>query len=82
MLQFVFREINIRKLSGESWVGAKEILNVPAFQLVILDRPHARIWRQLHAYVITLMKHNPSIEQYLTAENQQRQKPSGAHTQI
>jgi hypothetical protein len=62
MLQLVFCEINIWKRSGESRIGAKEILNLPAFQFVILDRPHPRIWRQFHANVIALVKHNASIE--------------------
>jgi hypothetical protein len=46
MLQFVFGEINIWKLSGKSRIGAKEVLDLPPLQLVILDRPHARIWGQ------------------------------------
>jgi len=67
MLQFVFREINIWQPAGESRIGAEEVLNVPTFQFVILDRPHARIRRQLHANIIALVEHNPSIEQYFTA---------------
>ena len=66
MLQFVFREINIWKLLGESRIGAEEVLNVPTFQFVILDRPHARIRGQLHANIIALVKHAPSIEQVST----------------
>jgi hypothetical protein len=65
MLHFVFREINIWKPLGKSPIGAKEILNLPTFQFVILDRSHARIGRQLHANIIALVKHNPSIEQVL-----------------
>jgi hypothetical protein len=65
MLQFVFHEINIWQPVGESWIRVEEILNLPVFQFVILDRPHARIWRQLHANVIAFVKHNPSIERVL-----------------
>jgi hypothetical protein len=65
MLQFVFCKINIWKLSGKSRIGAKEVPDLPPLQLVILDRPHARIWGQLHANVIALVKHNPSIEKVL-----------------
>jgi hypothetical protein len=67
MLRFVFRKINIWKLLGESRIGAKEILDVPAFQLAILDRPHACIWGQLHANVIALVKRKPSIEPVLNS---------------
>jgi hypothetical protein len=63
MLQFVFRQIHIRQLVGESRIGAEEILNVAVFQSVIFDRPHARIWGQLHANIIAFVKHNSSLEQ-------------------
>ncbi len=65
MLQLVFREINIREPLGESRIRAEEILNAPALQVVILDCPHAGMGRQLHANIIALVKHNPSIEQCL-----------------
>ena len=63
MLQFLFREVNIWKSLGKSRIGAKEILNVPPLEFVVLDRPHAGMGRQLHANIIALVKHNPSIEQ-------------------
>ena len=40
-------------------------MDVPPLQPVVLNRPHARIWRQLHSNIITLVKHSPSIEQVL-----------------
>jgi hypothetical protein len=67
MLEFVFRKINIGQLAGESGIGAKEILGVPAFHLAILDRSHACIGRQFHANIIALVKQNPSIERVLNS---------------
>jgi hypothetical protein len=65
VLQFVFREINIWQPLGESRIRAEEILNLTTVQFLILDCPHARIWRQLRANIIALVKHKPSIEQVL-----------------